>query len=296
MTEARYKIVFSFSTDNVDDLPMAYGDNFRILSESEQTEYNKEIATNVLRDAGIKTHSRLVSLSMKDINKIVKVVKDYKYIDKQDRKEKKNNNEKPSSNLYSFEKMAPEELEQLVFQFIAEAQESRKEKSNLNKSFRQLKKISAEQKITEEKISDIKEQFQQLRESPTSDFNKDLNNLKGNMSKLAKQRISPTILDNAVKNLIQPTQPKVEEIVGEDSNTNRFLFETVQDKNTPLQYDPKKRPKSSANMMTSHEWENIEGSTKQSRIKMLERNKSNQRGMKRQKRRWSNKPNLDKRY
>ena len=72
---------------------MAYGGDHRVLSDEEQKEYNEEIANNILHDAGVETHKRLSSLSVRDINRILQVAKNYKNLDRTDQRESEDNSE-----------------------------------------------------------------------------------------------------------------------------------------------------------------------------------------------------------
>ena len=110
---------FSVSADNTEDLPMVYGDDFHAFSDEEQLEHNEKIVSTILRNAGIPQNSRLINLSMRDINKITKVVQDYKFLDTE---LSKNDEDFDDSEYVSFEDLSSDEMEKMIFQFIAKVQ------------------------------------------------------------------------------------------------------------------------------------------------------------------------------
>lgn len=266
---------------------MAYGGDHRVLSDEEQKEYNEEIANNILHDAGVETHKRLSSLSVRDINRILQVAKNYKNLDRTDQRESEDNSE-----TFSLQNMHGQELEKMIFNFIAEAQDANRDVSDLNKKLKKLSKLSTEKKLSEEKISIIKEKLDE-----TFEGGRESRNLKRDLSSI--KRIKVTVLENAVKEIINPRLTK--ETTENQEYTNRFMSDQELEK---IKFDESKRPKSRTKgelepkiHNSQQSWDNIEGSTKQSQRKMILSQSKDKYARRPQKRPWGNqKPNLDKRF
>jgi hypothetical protein len=122
-------------------------------------------------------------------------------------------------------------------------------------------------------------------------------NLKRDLSSI--KRIKVTVLENAVKEIINPRLTK--ETTENQEYTNRFMSDQELEK---IKFDESKRPKSRTKgelepkiHNSQQSWDNIEGSTKQSQRKMILSQSKDKYARRPQKRPWGNqKPNLDKRF
>ena len=128
-----------------------YGENPRVLNDFEREAYNLRIAESILKQAGIKPEARLISLSMKEMNEILKVIQDYKHID--------NETEDFSTD---FSKFKDSELDKAVFEFIAQSQNAGKDLATKKEKIRAIKKMTMKQKLVDEKILDIKERYENM--------------------------------------------------------------------------------------------------------------------------------------
>jgi len=275
----------------VDDLPTLYGDDFRVLSSREQREYNEKVMANILRDAGLMTHARLVSLDMAQVQRIVQVLKDYKTIDKQDVEE-----EDRHPKAFTISRMENKDVGKMVFAFIAETQDANSESHGLAKDVQKLQKVSKAAKVVEEKgrspYLKKKDMKVQLKRAILQE------NVKGD-----RPHATQTMLDKAVKDLLEKVEKRRE---SKPKRTNRFLLEEEDLKEDVVarlapvpnqKVDQSKRPGyKSKKVEDAVGWHDRDMSGKQSYKKAVEHTKTRARARKMQRRPWNKKPNLDKRY
>ena len=113
----------------------------------------------------------------------MKVIKDYKYIDEE------------SENCETdFSKFKDNELEKAVFEFIAESQNAEKDLALKKEKLKVIRKLTAEQKLVENKIVDLKEKYEKMQNN-FSDDTKSLEKVKKDISNQWRERMTTTVLD-----------------------------------------------------------------------------------------------------
>ena len=113
----------------------------------------------------------------------MKVIKDYKYIDDE------------SENCETdFSKFKDNELEKAVFEFIAESQNAEKDLALKKEKLKVIRKLTAEQKLVENKIVDLKEKYEKMQNN-FSDDTKSLEKVKKDISNQWRERMTTTVLD-----------------------------------------------------------------------------------------------------